>query len=284
MACSGRGELSVASEVAPTRRESMSRAEGKSAELTRAVGGAGEGNWRALYTAGGVAAVTVLVLVAVQLPVFLSRPFPSTVSEWFGLFRASPLVGLINMDVLMLVDNALLAVVFVALYVALRSASPSWMTVAVVLALVSITTYLSSNTAFQMLSLSERYAAATTEAERSAALAAGEAMVATWQGSAFNVSYVLSALSILITAAVMVRSRVFSRWTGYVGVAFGTLSLVPASAGRVGLAFSLLSLLPMAAWLLLVGGGLRRLGRGAGPEQGASVSPVGLAEPLPQRR
>jgi len=251
--------------------------------MNKAIGRVAGSSWRTLYLAGGVAAVTVLVLIAVQMPVFLSRPLPSTVSEWFDLFRTSPLVGLFNMDVLMLVDNALLAVVFLALYVALRPASPSWMAIAVVLALVSITTYLASNTAFQMLSLSERYAEAATEAERIAALAAGEAMIATWQGSAFNASYVLSAISILITAAVMLRSRVFSRWTGYVGLTFGTLSLVPASAGSIGLVFSLLSLIPMALWLVLVAGRLRRLGRGEEPGEGAAMAPAGrLAEPLPQ--
>jgi len=247
---------------------------------TEEYGAAADTNWRPLYMAGGLAAVTVLVLVAVQIPVFLSRPFPSTVSEWFGLFRASPVVGMINMDVLMLVDNALLTVVFLALYAALRPASPSGMTIAVVLALVSITTYFSSNTAFQMLSLSERFAAATTEADKLSAVAAGEAMVATWQGSAFNTAYVLSALSILITAVVMLRSRVFSRSTGYVGLAFGALSLVPASAGKLGLAFSLLSLIPMAVWLVLVAGQLRRLGRGAGPDRDLAVSRAG--EPVPQ--
>jgi hypothetical protein len=239
-------------------------------------------SWRRLYLAGGVAALAVLLLVAVQMPVFLSRPFPSTVSEWFALFRESPAVALINMDVLMMVDNALLAVVFLALYAALRPAGPSAMTIAVALALVSITSYFASNTAFQMLALSERHAAAATDAERISALAGGEAMLATWQGSAFNASYVLSAVSILITAAVMLRSQVFSRSTGYVGLVFGTLSLVPASAGKLGLIFSLLSLVPMAVWLVLIGLRLIRVGRGAGVEEGASLESAGLGEPIPQ--
>lgn len=250
--------------------------------MTRALPGEVTRSWRALYLAGGVAALTVLLLVAVQMPVFLSRPLPSTVVEWFALFRESPVVGLVNMDVLMMVDNALLAVVFLALYAALRPASPSAMTMAVALALVSITTYFASNTAFQMLSLSERYAVAATDTERLSALAAGQAMLATWQGSAFNASYVLSAVSILITAAVILRSRVFSRATGYVGLVFGALSLVPASAGTVGLVFSLLSLVPMAVWLVLIGLRLVWLGRRDGTEPRASVSPVGLGEPLPQ--
>jgi hypothetical protein len=242
----------------------------------------GEGSsWRTLYRVGAVAAVAVLVLVAVQVPVFLSRPFPSTVSEWFALFGESPIVGLINMDVLMMVDNALLALVFLALYAALREASRSWMAIAVVLALVSITTYFASNTAFQMLSLSHRHAAATTDVARLSALAAGEAMVATWQGSAFNASYILSAVSILITSVVMLRSRTFSRWTGGTGVVFGTLSLVPASAGKLGLVFSLLSLIPMAVWLVLIARGLGRLGREARAEQAGSLASAKLGEPQP---
>jgi hypothetical protein len=45
-----------------------------------------------------------------------------------------------------------------------------------------------------MLSLSEEYAAATTDAERDLYLAAGQAMLATFEGTAFQVSYVLTSM------------------------------------------------------------------------------------------
>lgn len=225
---------------------------------SRQLGGA---DWRSLYKVGGAAACAVLALVPIQMVVFLLWPLPGTVAEWFALFERNALVGLVDMDVLLIVDNVLLGLMFLALYVALRSRGPSLMAIGLTLELVAITTYFSSNTAFQMLTLSDEYAAATTEARRLVLLAAGEARIATWQGSAFDVSYVLGAFAILITSAVMLRSEVFSRATAYVGLVFGALSVVPASAGRVGLIMSLLSLVPMWAWLVLIARALLKLGK-----------------------
>lgn len=223
-------------------------------------------SWQPLYRVGAAAAVAVLLLVPIQIAAFVVWPPPSTVTGWFELFQAHRLIALVDMDLLLIVDNLLFGLVFLALYFALRGASPSFMTLAVVLDLVAITTYFSSNPAFEMLALSKQYAAADTGLQRLGALAAGQAMVATWQGSAFNVSYVLGAVAILITAAVMLRSQVFGRATAYVGLLFGVLSLVPASAGKLGIVLSLASLVPMWLWLILIARRLFQLGRGAAPQ------------------
>src|SRR5215216_6948829 len=104
-----------------------------------------------------------------------------------------------------------------------------------------------------MLSLSNQYGTASTEVERSTFLAAGQAMLATWQGTAFDVSYVLSALAILTVSAVMLRSHhLFSKTTGYAGLSAGVLTLIPPTAGTVGLILSLVSLVPMVIWLALI--------------------------------
>ncbi|WP_375772532.1 hypothetical protein NR798_17130 [Archangium gephyra] len=220
-----------------------------------------DATWKPLYRVGAAAAVAVLVLVPFQIAVYVIQPPPGTVLDWFTLFQTHAFIGLVDMDLLLIVDNVLLALMYLALYAALRGASPSLMTTAVALDLMAVTTYFGSNTAFEMLSLSRQYAAATTEAQREVALAAGQAMVATWQGSAFNVSYVLGAIAILLTATAMLRSQVFGRAAAYVGLVFGVLSLVPASAGRLGIILSLLSLVPMCLWLILIARRLFQLGR-----------------------
>ena len=175
-------------------------------------------------------------------------------------YEKNRLVGLVDMDILLVVDHVFIGLMFLALYVALRRASQSSMAIALTLELMAIATYFASNPAFEMLSLSDQYAAATTEAQRAVIVGAGHAMVATWQGSAFNVSYILGAVAILVTGAVMLRSPVFGRATAYVGILFGVLSLVPASAGKVGLVMSLLSLVPMWIWLGLIARTLFQLG------------------------
>lgn len=111
-----------------------------------------------------------------------------------------------------------------------------------------------------MLSLSGQYAAATTEAQRAALIGAGHALMATSIGSGFNVGYLCGAIGALLFAALMVKSRVFSKATGYIGLAMGALMVIPATVGAVGLTLSLISLAPTVVWLILVALRLLRLG------------------------
>jgi uncharacterized membrane protein len=90
--------------------------------------------------------------------------------------------------------------------------------------LVGIAAYFASTTAFEMLSLSDQYAAATTEAQRSMFLAAGQAVLAInnpgaiYQGTGIYMSFLLLAVAGLIISAVMLRSNIFSRVTAYIGI------------------------------------------------------------------
>src|SRR4030067_386089 len=144
--------------------------------------GIADSNWKSLYKFGGAAALAVLVFIPIQMIVFFVWPPPSTVMGWFTLFQGNALVGLLDMDLLLIVDYALMGMVFLALWAALRRASQSFMTMALTLELIGVATYFASTAAFEMLSLSNLYAAATTDAERSTLLAAGQAMLGTWQG------------------------------------------------------------------------------------------------------
>jgi len=209
-----------------------------------------------------MAALAVLVLIPIQMVVFFLWPPPNSVIGWFTLFQDNALVGLLDMDLLLIVDYLLLVGVFSALWASLRRANESLMAIALILQLVSTATYFASTVAFEMLSLSNQYGTASTEVERSTFLAAGQAMLATWQGTAFDVSYVLSALAILIVSAVMLRGHhyLFSKTTGYAGLSAGVLALVPPTAGVIGVVFSIVSLVPMVVWLALVARSLLRSG------------------------
>src|SRR5215212_9125889 len=209
--------------------------------------------WQTLHKLGGVTALAVLALIPIQMVVFFLWPPPSSVIDWFRLFQDNALVGLLDMDLLLIVDYLLLIGVFSALWASLRRANESLMAIALILQLVATAAYLASTVAFVMLTLSNQYATATTEVERSIFLAAGQAMLATWQGTAFDVSYVLSAIAILIVSAVMLRSHhLFSKTTAYAGLSAGVLALVPPTAGTIGLVFSLASIVPMVIWLALI--------------------------------
>lgn len=220
-------------------------------------------DWRTLYRIAAAAAVGVLALVPVQMLVFVRWPPPDSVADWFALYQQNVVIGLIDMDLLLIVDQVLIAIVCLALCVSLWRVSRAWISIALLFAVVACATYIASNPAFEMLRLSHRFEAATTPMQHMQALSAGEAMIATWLGSSFATGYVLGALAFLIIAVVMLRSDVFSRATGYLGLVFALLSIVPASAGRLGLVMSLLSLVPMWLWLALLAQRLWALGRAA---------------------
>jgi len=213
-----------------------------------------------LYRVGAIAALITLLLIPIQAVVFIAWPPPITAAGYFALLQSNKLLGLLSLDLLYVVDNALLIPIFLALYVALRRDSQPFMALGLGFGLVGIASLFASNTAFDMLSLSDGYAAATTEAQKAMYLAAGQAMLATYAGTAYHVSYVLGSLAGIVVSAVMLRSRSFGKAAGYLGIISNVLGFglyVPT----IGVYLSLLSVVPfLAIWYALVALRLWRLG------------------------
>jgi hypothetical protein len=96
-----------------------------------------------------------------------------------------------------------------------------------------VTLVLATPSAFSFLTLSDKFAAATDEAQRTLLLAAGEAMLAfdLWHGSGALVGGLLMQTSTLILSAVMLRSADFGKVTAWVGVVMHGLDLLHIAAG-----------------------------------------------------
>ena len=218
---------------------------------------------------GAWAAIAIVALVPVQVVVYAMSPPPNTVIGWFELFERNRVVALFDLDLVLLIDFLLAGLMFFGLWLAMRGASPLATGVMLVLELLAIAMYVASNPAIEMMSLADQYAVASTHARREQLVAAGEAVMASWTGTAFVTSYILSALAALIGSVVMLRTRTFSRATGVVGVVYGALNLVPSNAGTFGLVLSLLSLIPMLVWLVLIARGLARVSPTAAFDRGA---------------
>ncbi|MDE3056701.1 MAG: hypothetical protein KGJ59_01920 [Bacteroidota bacterium] len=208
--------------------------------------------WHPLYKIGGAAAALMAVFIPIQVVVFILWPSPTDVTGWFALFQNNKLIGLLDLDLMLIVDQVFMLFIFLALYIVLRKFSQSFMVIGLALGLVGTTTYFSSGSAFEMLSLSNQYAAATTESQRAMLLSAGHVMIANYQGTAFNVAYVFQGVALLIIAIIMLRSTVFGKATAYVAVVLGVMSLLPPTAGIVGMFFALGSLIPLEIWDILI--------------------------------
>jgi len=84
-----------------------------------------------------------------------------------------------------------------------------------------------------MISLSQKYATATTEATRIQFLAAGEAILATdiWHGTGAIMGGILVQSGAMLISVVMLRSSVFSRTTAYLVILMHGLDLAHIAFG-----------------------------------------------------
>jgi hypothetical protein len=223
-------------------------------------------DWSWLYRLGGAATFVSAALIVVAGAVFMTWPPPgfepsaANTREWFAFFQAHRLAGVFNLDLVMVIDGVLVIPLFLALYMALRHVSRSWVTLGVAAVLIGTAGYFAINPAFSMLALSDQYEGAATEAERAAALAAGQTMLAIYKGTDFNLYIVLVSAGGVIVSAAMLRDRAFGRAAGLCGIASNALNpgmFLPI----VGFAIGFIALLPLIAWYVLVGRGLLRLAR-----------------------
>lgn len=205
-------------------------------------------DFRPLYRVAQMLSLLMLVLIVAQIAVFVIAPPPTTVLGFFELFRQKPFLGLLSMDFLYLINNAIVAVIYLALAFLLFHERPITVILGLTSGLIGIACYYPSNPAFEMLSLSSRYFSAQPQ-DQSRFLAAGEALFAGYSGTSFDVYYVLSTICLLLFAQAMIKSPQFRPSIGFWGLASGIFMIIPSSAVTLGMIFSLLSLIP---WIVFV--------------------------------
>jgi hypothetical protein len=227
-------------------------------------------DWKTLYRVGGAAALVVVVLTVGEVIGFSFYPQPGTVSDWFELFQSNKIVGLLDFWGLEIPMYGMFILVFLALYVVLRKTNEGLMAIALTCSLLGVAIFFATNNPFSMLSLSDQYATATTDAERSAILAAGQAVLANTNQrtvGGFNIALFLVSVAGLVVSSVMLRDDFFSRRTAYVGILAHGLSLADyvRQALTSSVVIALLVILPgalcVAIWFTLVGRRLTQLGR-----------------------
>ena len=233
--------------------------------------GTAESGWKGLCKLGGITALIVVVITLAGIVIgFLpgvARLTQGTVTviDWFTLLQNHWFLGLRNLGLLNIIGAALLAPTFLAIYSALRRDSEAYGAFGTILFFVGMAVYIASNRAFAMLSLSGQYASATTDAQRSLLIAAGQAMLAEGQTRA---GIPLIEFASLVISVVMLRGKVFSKATAYAGILGNVLlmvfeailAFVPAFL-NVGLVIAGGGGLAIMIWYLLVGRRLLQLGR-----------------------
>lgn len=219
-----------------------------------------DSRWTALFTIAGVSALLAVTLIPLQIIVYAIWGIPETAIESFTHFQTNKLIGLLVLELLYLVSNILSVPIYLAFYVALRRENESVMAIATVLGLIAIAVVFAARPTFDMLYLSEQYAAATTEAQRAILLAAGEAKLALVYGTAQQAHYILGSVALLLVSIVVLHSEVFSRTTAYVGIIANVL-VFGLYVPTIGVYLSIFSVFPfLTLWLILIGRRFLQLG------------------------
>ncbi|MEI2774912.1 MAG: hypothetical protein V9G19_02860 [Tetrasphaera sp.] len=187
-------------------------------------------DWRGLLRLAAWAAFCSVGLLVVQVVVMAVWPPVHTVPDVLALMQRSPVLGLVSLDVLLLVNNILVLLVYLGLAVVLWPTFRSGVVVAVVLGIVQIAAYCASNPGVELLMMARADARTTDPSLQSAYRAAGEALLSSWKGTAFLVYYFLGAVVLLLLAALIRRSPVFSSATFWWALAAGVLMVVPSTS------------------------------------------------------
>ncbi|WP_426623683.1 DUF4386 family protein [Leifsonia sp. McL0607] len=219
-----------------------------------------DSGWRPVIRFAAISAIVVTAMIPLQAAIFLLWPPPTTTLGYFALFADHPLLGLLDLDLLLTIDYLLMIPLYIALFAVVERTSRGWALVALVVGLLSLGLFFVSREAtFSMWQLSSQYAVADHAADRAALTASAQTLLTLYTGGTFGLSYLLGAASTLIFSIVMVRRRIFGRLPGAVGIATGVTMLVPANVGTVGVVVAMLSLIPTAWWLILLSRSFFRL-------------------------
>jgi hypothetical protein len=208
-------------------------------------------NFQPLYRVAQFLALIMLILIPLQIVIYVIAPPPDTVIGFFELYQKNPFLGLLSLDFLYLFNNMIIVIIYLALFVLLYREKPVTVLLALILGLIGIACYYPSNPAFEMLTLSNQYFQVLPE-QQTIYLAAGEALMAGYTGTTFDVYYVLSTICLLLFAYALIKSPQFKKSVGLWGLASGFFMIVPSSVGVLGMIFSLLSLIPWVVFIALL--------------------------------
>lgn len=228
----------------------------------------GNSNWKHLYLIGGTAPLISLAFYLSQfLIMFSGETYPTTPEGWFTLFQRNKLLGLFFLNALDIFSIAILGLMFLALYIALRQTNPSYMAIATYFAFLGIMVFVTSRAVMVSgtLSLSEQYATATTEAQRSQVLGAGQAITSVSRATPETIGFFFMAVAGLIISVVMLHSETFSKVIAYIGI-LGCIVTLANDISLVIAPSSAAIIMPINGlfwfiWWILVGLRLIQLGR-----------------------
>ena len=177
---------------------------------------------KSLYRIGGAAPLVTLTIYLSQLLIIIVSgvTYPTTPESWFALFQQNPLLGLVFLNAFDVFSIAILGLMFLALYFALRETNLPYMVVASFFAFLGIAVFVSTRALMVsgILNLSGLYTAATTTVQKSQILTACLTITSPARATPETTGFLFIAVASLIISTVILRGKVFHNAVAYVGI------------------------------------------------------------------
>jgi len=231
-------------------------------------------HWQTIFKLGGIAAISAVSVGVLEILItFLpgGNTPQETMLDWFILFEHNWFLGLRNLGLLNIFFNILAILTYFALYATHReSPYQPYAALATVISFTGIGVFLATNRAFPMLALSQRFASATTDAQRGMLVVVAQAMLSVGASHTPGtfLGFFLSEVAGVLISFVMLRSEVFSNATAYVGMlGFGILMIFEffssfvAGLSAVAIGLAMIGGLLSMTWYILIAQRLFQLGR-----------------------
>lgn len=212
-------------------------------------------SWSPLYRAGGVAALLYVLLVLIPIVLVFIAPIAPTEGRALLEYVAAHKVVYLTELVCWVGLGVPALVVFSALAVALRDLNKTMAAIGGLLGIASEVIALAAGSSPPSLhgglvTLSNSYLAADTDAERAGLVSAADALIAAT--NAVSWGGILTAAAILLLS-LMMRRGIFGKAVGTLGVVTGAVGIVTEPLQPVvGYAYLLYGLL-LPAWFAVVG-------------------------------
>lgn len=223
--------------------------------------------WRKIIRIGGYAAILAFLLTVTDI-IFGSissrnlSELPQTALERFSEFQQNSMLGLYHLDLLNVIISLVMVPLYFALFAVHRKSSLPYAAIALVIAFIGTTVFISTNTALPMLELSNKYFAAGDETQRTLIAAAGESLIVRGEHGSLGVfiGFTLSTLSSILMSFVMLNGKVFKKVVSYFGI-IGNISLLTyillvtfvPSIESMAVAIAAPGGLAALVWLLMIG-------------------------------
>ena len=186
--------------------------------------------WNWLYKIGGAATLTAMFINVLDVLLGFGGTEVVTygarsVTEWFAVYQGSWFQGMYALGIFNIIYMIAMLPVYFALLGAHRRRQAVPVVLVIVIFLLAMSIYISTNAAIPMYVLSNKYALANTDLQKNIFIAAGKSVLA--RGEDFTpgsfIGLFLGSIAAIAISFVMLRGGIFGKanaWIGIVGFTF----------------------------------------------------------------